>query len=245
MNKKLLWLSILAVAISFIGGFILANALNKTELEKLREENLRLTRNQSESPAEADLSADEIRQRIDEADRNPKNFSFQKGLGIALYRYGTMKKDTALLADVARILERAYELNPKDYEVLTALGNLHFDSAFIKNEPKDYEKARQFYEKALQQRPGDVDVRTDYAITFYLDDPPKNQKAIEELFKSLEDNPKHEKTLQFLIQALLREGKKQEAENYHRTLSEVNPSTPPLSEIEAQLNQQKNLPPAQ
>jgi hypothetical protein len=42
MNRKSFWISIVAVVISFAGGFILANALNRSEVETLRAENSRL-----------------------------------------------------------------------------------------------------------------------------------------------------------------------------------------------------------
>ena len=42
MKNKSFWISIIAVIISFAGGFILANAFNRIELDALRAENARL-----------------------------------------------------------------------------------------------------------------------------------------------------------------------------------------------------------
>lgn len=240
MDKKLIWLSVLAVIISFIGGFLLANTLNRSELDALRAENGRLKDAQTQPASETDLTADEIRQKITQADQNPDNFSFQKNLGIALYRYGAMKQNASLLADASRILQRANDLNPKDYEVLVALGHSFFDIGYIRKENENFQKSREFYEKALDQRPNDVDVRTDYGLTFFLENPPNNEKAISEFQKSLEENPKHEKTLQFLIQAFLKTGKKQDAENYLAKLKQIDPNAPSLSEIEVQTAQTNN-----
>lgn len=236
MNSKFIWLSVVAVVISFIGGFLLANALNRSEMDVLRAENGRL-KNAQTAGANDDLTEDEIRQRIAEADQNPTNFSFQKSLGLALYRYGVMKQDTGRLEEVARILQRAYELNPKDYEVLVALGNLYFDLGYFKKENDKFQKAREYYDLALKLRPGDVDVRTDLGIAYFLENPPQNVKAIAEFERSLQENPKHQKTLQFLIQALIKEGKKAEAENYLERLKEIDPNTPTLSEMETQMTQ--------
>lgn len=240
MDKKLIWLSVLAAAVSFIGGFLLANTLNRSELDALRAENGRLKDEQTQPASETDLTADEIRQKITQADQNPDNFSFQKNLGIALYRYGAMKQNAGLLTDASRILQRANELNPKDYEVLVALGHSFFDIGYINKENENFQKSRGYYEKALNQRPNDVDVRTDYGLSFFLENPPNNEKAIAEFQKSLVENPKHEKTLQFLIQAYLKTGKKQEAENYLAMLKQINPNAPTLSEIEAQTAQTNN-----
>ena len=240
MDKRLVWISVLGVVISFVGGFLLANAFNRAELDALRAENARLKDSQSQTTSQPDLTAEEIRQKINQADQNPSNFSFQKNLGIALYRYGTMKQNAELLNDASRILQRANELNPKDYEVLVALGNLFFDIGYVNKSNEHFQKAREFYEKALNQRPNDVDVRTDYGLSFFLESPPNYEKAIAEFQKSLAENPKHEKTLQFLIQAYLKTGEKQEAENYLAKLKQINPNAPSLSEIEAQSAQTNN-----
>lgn len=241
MDKKIISLSVLAVVISFIGGFLFANAFNRSELDALRAENARLKDAQTQTSSQPDLTQDEIKKRIEQADQNPDNFSFQKNLGIALYRYAAMKQDAELLVETARILQRANELNPKDYEVLVALGNLFFDIGYIKKDNEKFARSREIYEKALGQRPGDVDVRTDYGLTFFLENPPNNERAIAEFQKSLAENPKYEKTLQFLIQAFLKTGKKGEAENYLARLKQINPNAPSLSEIETLVSQTDNI----
>lgn len=240
MNTKAIWLSILAVVISFIGGFFFANALNKSELEKLRIENSGLKNspaNSNQNESEKTLSDEEIQRRIAEADQNPNNIQAQKNLGIALYRYAAMKQDAKLLLEVARLLNRAYEKNPADKDVIITLGHLYYDIGYFQKDNASFEKAREFYQIVLIQTPNDVDVRTDYGLTYFLQNPPEYDKAVAEFQKSLQENPKHEKTLQFLIQTLLKQGKTQEAENYLAKLKEVNPNTPSLSEIQTQIAQ--------
>jgi tetratricopeptide (TPR) repeat protein len=240
MNIKAFWLSIGLVVLSFIGGFFLANALNKSELETLRAENNRLKNSQTNSnqnDSEATLSDEEIQKRIAEADRNPNNLQAQKNLGLALYKYASIKKDTKLLDEVARLLNRAYEKNPADKDVTVTLGNLYFDKGFYEKDNESLKKAREFYGKILEQTPNDFEVRTDNGLTYFLQNPPENEKAIAEFEKSLKENPKHEKSLQFLIQALLKQGKTQEAENYLAKLKEINPTTPSIAEIQKQIAQ--------
>ncbi len=240
MNGKSLSISIIAVIISFVGGFILANALNRNEMDVLRAENARVKNNPAENNSELSLSDEEIRQRIAEAEQNQTNFGFQKNLGLALYRYAMMKKDDNLLTEAEKILKRANALNDKDYDVVVALGHFNFDLGLFKNDNERFNKAREYYQKALTTKPNDVDVRTDYGITFYLQNPPDNEKAIAEFNKSLKENPKHEKTLQFLTQALLKQGKTKEAETVLAKLKEVNPNTPTLAEIQTQTAQEAN-----
>ena len=242
MNQKIFWLSIAAVIVSFIGGFLLANALNRSELTALRGENERLktsagetTQNQSEFT----LSDEEIKQRIREADNNPENYAFQKNLGLALYRYAAMKQNAELLAEVGRLLSRAYENNRKDYDVVVTLGNIYFDIGYFKKDNAQFEKSREYYAAALQIKPNDADVRTDLGLTYFLVDPPDNKKAISEFQKTLEINPQHEKTLQVLTQIYLNENNLTQAEKYLAKLKEVNGGNQYLAELETRFSQLK------
>ncbi len=175
-----------------------------------------------------------------EADRNPTNFAFQKGLGLALYRYATVKQDTKLLEEFERLLKRANELDAKDYDVMVALGNVNFDVGYFKKDNQKFQEAREFYEKALEQKPNDSDVRTDLGLTYFLTTPPETDRAIAEFQKSLQTNAKHEKTLQVLTQALLAQNKTKEAEKYLDLLREVNQNNENLPKLTAQLAQSKN-----
>lgn len=248
MNKKVLWISIIAVIISFVGGFILANALNRNELNTIRAEveRLKTTPNDlRQNNSEVSLSNEEISQKIAEADKNPDNINFQKNLGLALYRYAAMKQDADLLAEVARLLTRANKTDKPDYDVLATLGNCYFDIGYIKKDNENLTKARDFYQKALTQKPNDVDVRTDLGLTYFLVDPPETDKALTEFQKSLQTNAKHEKTLQVMAQALISQNKTAEAETYLKQLKEVNPENQFLPELDTQLSKIKDGTPNQ
>jgi tetratricopeptide (TPR) repeat protein len=243
MNGKLLSLSIFAVIVSFFGGFLLANALNRNELNSLRTENERLAKsgNQSNlSESELSLSDVEIRERIAEADGNPKNIAYQRNLGLALYRYAAMKQDAELLGEVGRVLNRAFENNRQDYDVAVTLGNVFFDIGYFKKDDEQFQKARAFYQTALEQKPNDADVRTDLGLTYFLTMPPEKNAAFSEFQKSLQINPKHEKTLQVMAQLFLSQNNSAEAEKYIVRLKDVNSSNQFLPELESQISQIKN-----
>jgi tetratricopeptide (TPR) repeat protein len=226
MNKKVFWLSIVAVLASFAGGFLIANSLNRNEINALRAENETLKNAQNETnqtEEELSLSDEEIKRKIIEADQNPTNFSFQKNLGLALYNYASMKQNAELLADVSRLLNRVYENNPKDYDTVVTLGNINLDIGYFAKNNENFQKARVFYEKALEQKPNDENVRTDLGLTYFLSNPPDTVRAIVEFQKSLLQNPKDERALQFMIKALLSQNKKDEAGKYMARLKEVNP----------------------
>ena len=242
MNTKFFWLSIVAVILSFIGGFLLANSLNRNSLNALQSENEQLKKSASETQNSnnAQLSEEEIKQRIAEADKNPENFDFQKGLGLALYRYASINQDAKLMTEVQRLLERANKLKPDDYEVRVALGNVHFDLGYFKKENAQFDTAREIYLSALNEKPDDVNVRTDYGLTFFLKNPPDYETAISEFNKSLKLDPKHERTLQVMIEAYANQGKKQEAENYLTKLEEVNSQNSTLPALRSKVAQSAN-----
>jgi tetratricopeptide (TPR) repeat protein len=243
MNGKVFWLSIAAVVVSFVGGFLLANALNRSELSTLRAENERLKtspNDPAENQAGQTLSSEEIREKIAEADRNPNNYPFQKNLGLALYRYAAMKQDADLLAEAGRLLNRAFAADKNDYDVTVTLGNIGFDVGYIKKDNAGFEKAREFYRLALEQKPKDVDVRTDLGLTYFLVNPPEYEKAVGEFQKSLQTNPKHEKTLQVMTETLLSQNDHAEAEKYLKRLKEVNSKNQYAAELETRISQIKN-----
>lgn len=244
MNGKVFWLSIAAVVVSLVSGFLLANALNRSELNALRAENERLKTSPNESPVNQTgqtLSSEEIREKIAEADRNPNNYPFQKNLGLALYRYAAMKQDTDLLAEARRLLSRAFEADKNDYDVIVTLGNVGFDIGYFKKDNAEFENAREFYRLALEQKPKDVDVRTDLGLTYFLVNPSENEKAIAEFQKSLQMNPMHEKTLQVMTQTLLGQNNHVEAEKYLGRLKAVNSKNQYVPELESRIAQIKGI----
>ncbi|RMG03552.1 MAG: hypothetical protein D6735_08285 [Acidobacteria bacterium] len=230
MKRILPILSLLAVVVSFIGGFLLANALNKKELEELRRENARLKSERQSSS----LSDEEIRSKIEQADKRPDDFNFQKGLGIALYRYSVIEQNPQYLPDVLRLLERAANLNPLDFETQAALGDVNLDLAQITKDNSRYERARQFYQKALQIRPKDADIQSSVALTYLLADPADYDKAIEELKKALASQPNHERSLESMVRALVAKGDKEAASEYLNRLRKINPQNPVITELENQ-----------
>lgn len=234
MTNKAVWISVFAVVLSFAGGFLLANILNRAELNTLRSENERFKAAPPESAknqSELSLTNDEIQKKIAEADRNSRDFDFQKKLGLALYRYASMKQDEKLRLESIRILRRALSLNVADYDIQVGLGNAYFEIGYFNKDNEGFKTSRSFYAKALEKKPDDIEVRTDLGITYFLQEPPDLDLAIAEFEKSLRVDPKHEKTIQFLIQALVKQNESAEAAKYLRQLKEANPNNPSLAEL--------------
>ena len=234
MHRNTLAYVIIAALSGFIVGFWLANSLNRNAVTVGSSTEQAPATNTTGGPTNStqpELTVEEIRAKIAEADKNPTNFAFQRDLGTSLYRYAAMKQDPVLLGDAVRILERADSLTPKDFDVLVALGNAHFDIGFFKEDAASFQKARDVYTKALAVRPGDADVLTDRGLTYFLQKPPAYDNAAAELSKISETNPKHERSLQFLVQTYVKQNKIAEAEKAFAKLKGINPNNTAIPEL--------------
>jgi tetratricopeptide (TPR) repeat protein len=242
MNKNTVLVGIAALLAGFIGGFVLANKLNGSEIAALRSQvgpQAQPNSNQARQAEQFSLSDDEIRTKIAEADRNPTNFAFQKDLGIALYRYAAIKQDIALFQESIRILERADSINNRDFDVLVAVGNGHFDIGFAKKELASFQKAREIYGRALAVKPGDADVQADVGISYFVQDPPDYAKAAAELQEVIDANPRHTRSMQFLAEVLLKQNKLAEAEKLLAKLREIDPNNNVVPELASRIEAAK------
>lgn len=230
MKANGILISVVIGIIGFVAGFMFANALNRRgEAPPVPDQPVA---NAQPSPAGADsLTPDEIAATIRAADQNPGNFSSQKNIGLSLYRYASTTKNADVLPDAIRILQRALDLDPADRDLVVALGNAHFDVGYFNKENESFGTARQFYKKALDRIPNDVDVRTDIALTYYLQEPPDYRTTIAEFEKGLAINPKHERSLQFLVQTYVKQNEIVKASQTLDRLKAANASNPAIPEL--------------
>jgi len=231
MHKNTLAFVIVAAIGGFVVGFWLANSINRSAVTSGAATGNASNTAQPTTSSPNELSAEEIRAKIADADENPTNYTFQKQLGISLYRYAATSMDVDLLSEAVRILSRADALQSKDFDVLVALGNAHFDIGFAKKDGVSFQTAREIYSKALLVKPGDADVVTDLGLTYFLQEPPAYDKAAAELQKVSDSNPRHERSLQFLVQVYLKLGKTAEAERTFAKLKSINPSNTAIPEL--------------
>jgi len=242
MRLSTIWLTLGGILVGFVIGFLLASSINRSEINQLRA-NVETARNSTGTPGPAnsdELSDEEIRDKIAEADQNPTNSTFQKNLGLALYRYGSIKSDTKVISEAIRLLERASKLSPSDNDVTLGLGNAWFDIGYVEKKNDALEKARGYYQAALVRAPQDAGIQTDLGMTYFLYDPPDDQKAIEQFKKALSVDPKNEKALQFIIQSSARRGDKAGAEKYLSILRETYPNDEATGQLAAQIVNNSN-----
>ena len=235
----------------FLIGFAFTNSINRRERDDLRaqlerarapanpaSDSLAKPSNAFDETSPRALSEDEIRSAIKIADSRPLDLYLQKNLGLALYSY--IRRTPAanyFMPDIARLLKREADANPKDREAILALGNVLFDMAQNDSEPARFTVARAYYEKALALDANDANTRTDLGLTYYFGEPSDPQRAIIEYRRSLSINPRHEAALQNLAAALIKTGQRREAAQRLNELQSVDADNPALSNLRAQLSQ--------
>ena len=248
MNKSNFLHTGIGLIIGFTIGFILAN--NVSFIDPRGADATRAKAQQgagntaaSSTPPSGNspgqLSEEELREAIAKADARTQDISLQRNFGLALYRYANQNQESRYLPDVVRFLQRAYDADPKDYDAVVSLGNALFDLGQT-SDPERFKEARTYYQKALELRPDDVNVRTDLGLTYYFGRPSDPRRAITEYLKSLAVNPRHEQTLQNLATALAVTGDHEGAEKRINELQAINPSNTALPNLRALLAQSKN-----
>jgi tetratricopeptide (TPR) repeat protein len=138
-----------------------------------------------------------------------------------------------------RLLKRAHEADPKNYETTVLVGNSLFALAQVTDASK-FGEARVYYNKALAAKPEDTNVRTLLGMSYFFGQPSEPERAIKEYRKSLAAEPRQEMALQSLAAALIATGALAEAQQRLEELQTVNPENAALSNLRAQLAQAKN-----
>lgn len=222
----------IVVILSFIAGFVVANTFNRKEIDELK---VRLASAESAETAnnvekgndsQMALSDDEIKKAIAQADSAPENIELQKNVGIKLYQYAlSLEGAPDWLPETLRLLDRVNKKDPKDFETLTAIANANLYWGESKKDQKSIEKAREFYKKALEIKPGNADVAADIGLTYLLSNPVDPENAVTELNKSLKIDPKHERSLANMVRAMILSNKPKEANEWLGKLKEANPES--------------------
>lgn len=261
MNKHKILYALAGLIAGCAIGFFFANSVNRKEIEELRGEVARARTNSGGQGAQrqqgenrsangnangaatdagaAMPSEDEMRELIAKADASLEDADYQRKVGQGVYMYALSTGRPALLPEAVRLLKRAHEADPKNYETTVLVGN----SLFALGQAADASKfgeARTYYNKALAAKPDDTNVHTLLGMTYFFGQPSDPERAIREYRKSLAAEPRHEMALQSLASALIATGALAEAEKRIEELQAVNGANAALSNLRAQLAQARN-----
>ena len=233
-------------------GFVFTNTINRRDHDEMRAELERLraatsTRageenvggNSGDDPAVPRVSDEQLRGAIARADSTPNDLDIQRNLGRNLYFYASYTNDADIFPEAVRLLQRAHEGDPKNYEATLYLAHALLAMART-TDPNRFEDARLVYQQALRMKPDDPNVHTGLGMTHFFDKPSDPQRAIDEYRQALALDARHEQTLQNLASALIAVGDTTEAQKTIEELKSVNDQNPALPDIEAQLIQSRN-----
>lgn len=131
-------------------------------------------------------------------------------------------------------LEGRIESNPRDFDALRELGNLQYDQL-------NYSKAAEWYAKALEVRPNDVDVRNDRGGALFSAG--RTDEAFVEFEKCLSLNPNHPQSLMNYGLALLKvKDDRAGALKLWKRLVEANPDFPRVDLVKEMIEELENAP---
>jgi tetratricopeptide (TPR) repeat protein len=236
-RQKLLY-ALAGLALGAVISFLFANAANRRELDELRAELARLrTQPQGDAPSAEQTAAQDgaqARELVAQADANPADAALQRRAGEGAYRYALTTGQSAILDDALRLLRRAHEADPKNYDLLLLLGNSHLTLGLARG-PQHFKEARGYYLKALEARPGDVNAHTLLGMTYFYGRPPDPESAAREYRKALASDPRHEMALQNLASSLTATGALSEAARRIDELQQVNPSNQSIPKLREEL----------
>jgi tetratricopeptide (TPR) repeat protein len=248
LSAKVMLVFAVGLALGFALGFAVTNSLNRAELDGARAQSATgpappaspAPVNPEDPSTFPDLSDEQLRDAVARADAAPADAELQRTAGQALYLYAMNKGKASVLPDAARILRRAHEANPKDFNTALFAGNANLVLARREQDPARLAEARRLFELALAAKPDDVIARTSLGLTYYFATPPDPRRAIREYRRALQTDPQSEAALQSLAAALIEAGELQEAERRIAELERIDASTPELANLRAQLEQKRN-----
>lgn len=151
----------------------------------------------------------DVAKAIENARSNPENFEAQMQAGSMYAQINRFDK-------AEEFLDAAAKITSLDFEKTVLLANAFFDI-------RKFDKAQPLYQKALKERPDDVDARSDLGATFRDAAAPDYAAAIREFETVLAKNPKHEPTLYNLGATYLKMGEKKKAEDVLQRLETAAP----------------------
>ena len=221
MKKENILFAAFGIFIGFVGGFFLANSINRREIarQSIPQNTINAPFQNRQQTQAADIKEPqtqgkplpEVAEKIERAKNEPNNFDAQMQAGnLYLQIKGTDKAQ--------EFFDKAEQLNPKEYENIVKLGNGYFDIG-------KFEKAEKWYLQALDKKPDDINVRTDLGITFVERAEPNLDRAVKEFQTALQTNPKHEPTLYNLGVAFYKKNDSEQAGKILSELESINPQS--------------------
>lgn len=234
---------VIGLALGLVVGFMVTNSINASQKAQPTA--------QQQSGAPAPVKGDEplpqghpdvnnvdVEKQVQLAkDFGAKNPDYDSQLKVGMYLYGEVHK----LQDAKTYFQKAHELKPEEFDPIMQLGNVTFDLAQETNNSSLMTEAGQWYEKALKIKPDDINVRTDYGLTFQFRQPPDYKTALDNFEKALAIEPKHAPTLYNKTRALIGMKDLNSAEDVFAKFKEVATQTDVINRLRSELDAAKGV----
>jgi tetratricopeptide (TPR) repeat protein len=200
-------------------GFLGANYITRTSVAgQAALAGLGMPSGSQQPDGQAGVMPD-ILEVIQQADSNKQDFELQ-------IRAGALYAQISRPEKAVEYFNNAASLNPTDAERIRTLADAFFDIG-------DYTKSRDYYIRADQLKPSDVEILTPLGVTFLAVDPPEFERGLSYLEKVLEIDPTYQAALVNLGLAYVKMGDRQKAQSMRDRLNGVAPN----SELVARLDE--------
>lgn len=234
MTKEGLLYGIVGLLVGSIIGFMFANSLNRTAPNPSTQTQTAINgQNPAFPPGHPPIGGEdvapsnsqsggmmpEIAESIEKAKQEPNNYEAQMTAGDLYYQISRFE-------DAIKFFEAAAKAKPNDKEPHIKLGNSYYEMRRMAD-------AQLAYAKAIAIDPKDVNLRSDYGLTFLLRDPSDVDRAIKEFQAALAINANSEIALQNLAIAYSDKNDNAAVESTLERLKKINPNNPAIERLNA------------
>ena len=163
----------------------------------------------------------QIKQMLDRARQNPKDFDAQIAVASAYDTIGRTK-------EAVEYLIKAMEINPKDEQAAGICG--YIGNYYLQQ--KAYADAEKWFRKVSEINPSIPDAYVEVAATYLERQPPNPDKAIEELQRALSLDPKSGHALEHLTEAYALKKDARGADDAISRLKQTDPGNKKLAQLQ-------------
>jgi tetratricopeptide (TPR) repeat protein len=229
-NSSNLIFGLIGLVLGFVVGFMVTTSINHKQAV---QEKAATAQGGEKVSADHAAQPGDIEKVLAEAvEFGKQNQDYESQLRVGSFIYAEARR----YEQAKPYLLKAHELKPQEFDPISQLGNLHFDWSQESNDSKLMVEAADWYQKALQIKPDDVNVRTDLGITYHLRQPPDFKAAIAEYDKALALEPKHPPTIYNKARAFIGLKDFKAAEDLYAKLKELNAQQELLTALRGEID---------
>lgn len=227
MTRNKLVIVLFGLLIGFIGSFLWTKNYNARGVSPVSAAS-GTGRNDTSSVGNQRAMVSAVREKIDVAAKNPKDFKAQVEVASLFDQIGRTR-------EAIDYMEKAYEINPAEAMKL----NIPAYAGGWFSEQKDYVEAEKWFRRALQQEPNNEEVMLELGVSLIQREPPQADKGLQYVQSVLKINPKNTHALIHQVQGYLIKKDARAAEAALQKLKELNAQGKSVTELEAQVENLK------